>query len=327
MSRQEQAQVPNPFDDELPLKQQRAQYLDFLTYTRGDSTHTVRAYALDVIDFLQWAEQHNVEPLKATHRDLRRYLAWLSDNGRSHTTIARHLSSIRSFYAWLVRDGDIKNNPADALSAPKTDRRLPHVIVGEDMDRLLAVSDLSTPEGLRDQTALELMYATGCRIAELVGIDISDVNIESAEVRLLGKGEKERVVPLYNRAVKMVQTYLSQARPVLAARHNVTHDNDALDDRDDRHALLLTVHGRRMTTYDMRKRFEMLATKAGIASAVSPHAMRHTFATDLLTGGSDLRSVQEMLGHASLSTTQIYTHLTPERLRETAARAHPRGGE
>ncbi len=322
MSHEERAEVPSPFDDGLPLAAQRAGFLDYLTFARNDSSHTVRAYATDVASFVSWAQDAGLDALRATHRDVRRYLAWMAGRGYASATVGRRLSSVRSFYAWLVREGEVRANPAEAIDAPRGAKRLPQVVVAQDMARLLSVSDVTTPEGMRDQAGLELMYASGCRIAELSGLDVADVSLTGGEVRLLGKGSKQRNVPIYPRAVSAVRDYLARGRPVLAARARA---GAAPDDRDDADALLLTVHGRRMTTDDLRKRFDALARRAGLPAGVTPHTMRHTFATDLLDGGADLRSVQEMLGHASLSTTQIYTHLTPERLRSAIEQAHPRG--
>ncbi len=313
-------EVPNPFDDGASLAQERAEFLDYLTFARGLSQHTVRAYAGDVAQFVAWADRQGMDALSASRTDLRRYLASRSQQGAAHTTMSRELSSIRAFFAWLVRQEKVTSNPADSLSSPKIGRHLPAVIDSSDMDRLLSVSDLGTPLGQRDQAMLELSYACGCRIAELVALDLGDVDQGRAQVILFGKGGKTRIVPLYKAALDAVAAYVRDARPVLAARRKGPDDG-----RKSERALFLTAHGLRMSTDDARKRFYKLARAAGLRADASPHAMRHTFATDVLAGGADLRSVQEMLGHASLSTTQIYTHLTPERLQEAARQAHPRG--
>ncbi|MBS5449661.1 MAG: tyrosine recombinase [Coriobacteriia bacterium] len=309
---------------EPPCAAELAAFLDYLELTCNYSPHTVAAYEVDLRSYLSWAASHGVDVLAPSHRDLRRYLASLSEASYARRTVNRRLSAVRSFYGWLVRAGEVGENPAEAVASPKVGRTLPRTITGAEMARLLSVSDTSTPEGLRDQAMLETFYAAGCRIAELSGLDVADVDARGRLAHLFGKGRKARIVPLHDTCVAALEAYLRDGRPVLAARRPPS--GEAPDDgRDDASALLLTVHGRRMTTDDIRKRFERLCAAAGLPAGISPHAMRHTFATDLLSGGADLRSVQEMLGHASLSTTQIYTHLTPERLRAAARQAHPRG--
>lgn len=339
MSVQESADVPNPYDDGRGLREQRAGFLDYITLNRGEATHTARAYAFDLSDYVGWAESAGVDPLRADRRDLRRYLAELSSAGYAATSINRKLSAIRGFYSWMRRQGEVSSNPAEAVSGPKLGRPLPKVVPSSEVDRLLDACDQTTPEGLRDRAALALMDATGCRIAELVGLDVDDIDRQQGQARLLGKGGKTRIVPVHGLALDAVADYVSQGRPLLASRAPAAFPSDSGKGGDSRRgagsrgaapgrdsdALLLTMHGKRMTTSGMRARFERLCRKAGLPAGVTPHTMRHTFATELLEGGADLRSVQEMLGHASLSTTQIYTHLTPERLRSAAKIAHPRG--
>ena len=310
-------EVPSPFDDGIGLARQRAEFLDYLTYVRDYSPHTILAYAKDVAGFVDWAEAYGVDVLNASNRDIRLYLAFLADEAYARTTIARKLSSVRTFYTWLMREGLASVNPADIVSSPKLPKRLPHVIAEAEVDRMLAGCDASSPVGLRDRAMIELFNASGCRIAELSDLDVGDVDPSGRTVRLTGKGRKTRIVPLHDESVSSVMEYLRRGRPALAAR-------GACQSHGDADALLLTVHGRRMTTDDLRKRFYKLEASSGV-TAGSPHAMRHSFATELLEGGADLRSVQELLGHASLSTTQIYTHLTPERLLKSMRQAHPRG--
>lgn len=322
MSRQEPVDVPNPYDDGLGLREERAGYLDYLTLNRGEALHTARAYAFDLADYISWSQESRVDPLHADRKDLRRYLAQLSSDGYAATSINRKLSAIRGFYSWMRRQGLVSSNPAEAVSGPKLGRPLPKVVPSAEVQRLLDACDTSTPAGLRDRAAIALMDATGCRIAELVGLDLEDIDQDQGQAHLFGKGGKARIVPVHNMALDAVEAYISLGRPVLASRRSAASKNV---EPSDARALLLTVHGRRMTTSGMRARFERLSRKAGLPAGVTPHTMRHTFATELLEGGADLRSVQEMLGHASLSTTQIYTHLTPDRLRNAAKIAHPRG--
>lgn len=304
------------------------EFAAFLGQTMNYSPHTVRAYEADLDGFVRWARAEGVEPLRATHRDLRRYLGHLTQEGFARTTIARKLSSVRSLYAWLARTGVVEQNPARVVSSPKLPKSLPGVLSADEMSRLLAVPDLSTPEGLRDRALIELLYASGARIGEASSLDRRDVDMVGQTVRLFGKGGKERIVPLYPAAVEALRTYIETGRPLLAARAAAIGPEETETVRERAGTgdpLFLNAHGRRMSADSMRKRFERLKTEAGIDRGPTPHTVRHTFATDLLEGGADLRSVQELLGHASLSTTQIYTHLTPERLKEASLQAHPRG--
>ncbi len=299
-------------------------FLSYLEGSLGYSSNTARAYGGDLASFWTWARGAGVDPARAGHRDFRRYLAYLDGAGYARSTVARRLSAVRSFYGWLAREGGGGRNPAAAVSSPKRPRTLPRTLSCAEVERLLAVPDSQTPEGLRDRAMLELLYASGARIGELSALDVGDVDAAGQAVRLFGKGGKERIVPLYAAALDAVDAYVRFGRPVLAARAGEA-PGDAGPRRRGEDPLFLNARGGRMSADSMRKRFDRLLAQAGLTGAATPHTMRHTFATELLDGGADLRSVQEMLGHASLSTTQIYTHLTPERLREASLRAHPRG--
>lgn len=293
-------------------------FLYHVEHVLNYSPNTVRGYGDDLASFLSWAEADGLDIRQAAHRDFRRYLASLDEEGYARTSINRHLSAIRTFYGWLAREGEIDTNVADAVASPKIPKSLPRVLTMAQVERLLSTPDVETPEGLRDRAMLELLYASGARIGEMSGLDIADVDARAQTVRLYGKGRKERIVPVYEAALEVLSWYLSKGRPLLVARAGVCGASSA--------AVFLNARGGRMSADSMRKRFDRLLLEAGITEGTaSPHTMRHTFATELLEGGADLRSVQEMLGHASLSTTQIYTHLTPERLREVSQRAHPRG--
>ena len=313
------AASPNPGRDRLLVE-------DFLAYLHGVrnySDNTAAAYEQDLDCFLTWASNTKVDVMSANHRDFRRFLASLSGAGYAKTTVNRRLSAVRTFYSWLVREGYLETNPAAVVASPKLAKSLPHVLSEEDVSKLLAASDKSTPVGMRDAAMVELFYASGARIGELAGLDVDAVDYSDKSVRLFGKGKKERIVPLYDAALACVDDYVRNARPVLlAVRGGGLTEEEALDAS---RALFINARGCRMCESSLRLRFQKLLAQAGLAGMASPHTMRHTFATEVLEGGADLRSVQEMLGHASLSTTQIYTHLTPERLRETTLRAHPRG--
>jgi len=291
-------------------------FLEYLGGTLNYSPHTVRAYGCDLESYFEWAAARGLDPLEAGHRDFRRYLASLDADGYARTTVGRKLSAIRTFYGWLVREGEVERNCASVVASPKLPKSLPHVLSCAEVERLLAVPDPKTPEGLRDRAMLELFYASGARVGEMSGLDVGDVDFATQTVRLFGKGSKERIVPLYAAALDAVRAYMLGARGSLLARAGSSGRETA--------ALFINARGSRMSADAMRKRFDRLLAQAGVGGA-TPHTMRHTFATELLEGGADLRSVQEMLGHASLSTTQIYTHLTPERLKEVSQRAHPRG--
>ncbi len=278
------------------------------------SPHTSRAYATDLDAYCRWAEAEGVDPLKASHAQIRRYLTYLNRARYSTSTISRHLSAVRDLYRWLYREGLVSQDVAAAISSPKRARSLPHTMSDEDVRKLLGTCETDTPEGVRDRAFLELLYASGARISEVSRLDVSDLNFSEGQVSLFGKGSKERIVPLYPAALSVVRDYLERGRPLLSKGEDVSGK-----------ALFLSVRGRRMSADALRTVFERRVRIAGLDNELTPHAMRHTFATEMLSGGADLRSVQELLGHADLSTTQIYTHLSVERLKEAARQAHPRG--
>ena len=298
-------------------------FLSYLARVRNYSPNTAAAYAQDLDCFLIWASNCGIDVLQATHRDFRRFLSSLSGAGYAKTTVNRRLSAVRSFYSWLVREGVIESNPAAVVSSPKLPKPLPHVLSQEDVEKLLKCADASTPAGALDAALVELLYASGARIGEVASLDVDRIDFSDKSVRLFGKGSKERIVPLYPAALRALDAYLAHARPVLLANHK--GGLAAEEAADAQRALFINARGARMSERSLRAHFEKLLARAGLAGMATPHTMRHTFATEVLDGGADLRSVQEMLGHASLSTTQIYTHLTPERLREVSLQAHPRG--
>ena len=283
-------------------------FCDALRVERNASTHTVRAYRIDLADYARWARRASVDPLTATHRQLRRYLGELDQAQYSRTTINRRLSALRSFFRWLNVTGRVDVDPACLLQGPKQPKSLPHVIRPADMARLLSVygkrdaqgnERAQSPTDLRNQALLEFLYACGARVSEASGLKVGNVDFASGQVKVFGKGSKERIIPLHDLAVSSLRAYLTAGRPRI------------LDGKQSEYVFVST-RGNRMTTDAIRKVFKAALREAGLDETLSPHDMRHTFATDLLDGGADLRSVQEMLGHASLSTTQIYTHLSPE---------------
>ncbi len=290
-------------------------FLHFLATVRNLSPNTVRSYRCDLEGFLSWCDRTGTDPAALGPSDVRAYLGELRRARYAGRTVSRRLSALRTFYDWLGREGVVEGNVAAAASSPRTGRPLPEVLDDDQASALIAAADTSTPEGLRDRAQAELMYASGARIAEVAHLSVGDVDLGAGGVRLFGKGSKERLVPLYPAACRAVGAYLRDGRPALAARG--AHASDAL---------FLSSRGNPMGADALRVRFERLAALAGLPSSVTPHAMRHTFATELLSGGADLRSVQELLGHASISTTQVYTHLSVDRLKEASLQAHPRSG-
>ncbi|MFQ9230586.1 MAG: tyrosine recombinase [Collinsella sp.] len=294
-------------------------FIAYIARVEGLSPNTVTAYGSRLERFAAWCERTGVDARMADVRTVRAYLAEFSREQVAPRTIAAHLSAIRSLYRWMAAEGIVEGDAVSAIASPKLPRDLPGVLTTQQVEALLKTPDTSTPVGLRDAAMLELLFASGARISELAALNVESIAWSERVVRLWGKGSKERIVPLYRRALEATRTYVEEGRPVLLAQ--AKHRDAAAG----LHPLFISARGNRMSAAMLRRRFHMLATCAGIPADIAPHAMRHTFATDLLEGGADLRSVQELLGHASLSTTQIYTHLTPDRLKRAIAQAHPRG--
>ena len=292
-------------------------YVAQLTGVRGLSENTQKGYASDLADYSRWCESNGVDALNVTHKELRAYLAELSRARYATTTINRRLSAIRGLYGWMSLHGGVSSDAASSVASPKVARVLPKTMTDSEAERLLDCCDVSSPAGLRDRSFLELLYACGARISEVSRLDVGSIDFAGGSVKLFGKGSKERVVPLYELALDWAKRYVQEARPALLARSKKACDKDEA-------ALFISTRGRRMSADALRVVFERHVAQAGLDPALTPHAMRHTFATELLSGGADLRSVQELLGHESLSTTQIYTHVTPERLKEIHGLAHPR---
>lgn len=294
-------------------------FIAHITRVRGLSPETVRAYGEHLDAFGAWLERQDLDVLELKARDLRRYLAELQAARLSPRTVAAHLSSIRSLYRWLVEQGVLDSSAAETVQTPKIARTLPKTITSAQMEKLLAIPDRTKAVGQRDAAMLELFYASGARISELAGLNVESVDTSQRIVRLFGKGSKERIVPLYPRALDAFNLYVGSGREELLQQAG------RAGTRNGGRPLFISSRGRAMNAAALRARFHALCTAAGLPGDITPHAMRHTFATDLLEGGADLRSVQELLGHASLSTTQLYTHLTPERLKTALHRSHPRG--
>jgi site-specific recombinase XerD len=278
---------------------------------RGCAERTRRAYAVDLGGFVEWAGPQGLGPGDVRHRDVRRYAAALSSAGAAPATVARKLASLRGLYGFLVRTERAAQNPAELVSSPKRSERLPKVLSTEQMRALLERIPVGTPLQIRDRAMLELAYSCGLRCEEIVNLDSGAIDFESEQLRVLGKGSKERILPVGEPAQRALERYLQRARPALAT-----------DPRE--RALFLSKSGRRLSTSDVTRRLGLWTREAALAAGISPHALRHSFATHLLEGGADLRTIQELLGHASISTTQVYTRVDAARLRDTYAASHPR---
>lgn len=290
-------------------------YIAHIARYEGASPETVRAYTQHLEAYVRWCARCGVEGLSPTPRELRTYLSDFSAADYAPRTTSAHLSALRSFFRWLAEEGLVTSEVVSALSSPKLDKPLPHTLTLEQLERFMKAPDTSTPQGLRDAAMLELFIATGARISELASLDVSSIDLAGKSVRLFGKGSRERIVPLYDRACMACDHYLDNGRGELLRAHAQTQAVTRF---------FISDRGKPMNAAALRYRFNALKTASGMPNDITPHAMRHTFATELLRGGADLRSVQELLGHVNLSTTQIYTHLTPDRLTTAVHRAHPR---
>ena len=278
---------------------------------RSAAERTRRAYATDLAGFVEWAEAQGLAPAGVRHRDVRRFAAALSTAGAAAATVARKLAAIRGLYGFLVRTERAGQNPAELVSSPKRAERLPKVLTTEQVRSLLERIPAHTPLELRDRAMLELAYSCGLRCEEIVNLDEGALDFETEQLRVLGKGSKERLLPVGEPAQRALRRYTERGRRALAT-----------DPRE--RALFLSKSGRRLSNSDVTRRLGLWTREAALAAGVSPHSLRHSFATHLLEGGADLRTIQELLGHASISTTQVYTRVDAARLRDTYAASHPR---
>ncbi|MDN5364283.1 MAG: integrase/recombinase XerD [Eubacteriales bacterium] len=287
-------------------------FIHYLTVERGLAENTIISYRRDLIQFKKFLQQEKGSNIKDVGRNvILAYLLFLQKEGRAPATSSRHLAALKSFFSFLINERLIERDPTVNLESPKQEKRLPKVLTVEEVDLLLAQPQPVDPAGMRDKAMLELLYATGIRVSELISLDVEHVNLELSYIRCFGKGAKERIIPMGSVARRWVRTYLVRGRPRL------------LKSPGER-ALFLNHHGRRMTRQGFWKIIKKYAAAAGIKKDITPHTLRHSFATHLLENGADLRSVQEMLGHADITTTQIYTHLTRGRLKEVYSKTHPR---
>ncbi len=300
------------------MKEEAEDFLRFLEAERNLSPETLRAYRGDLGLFLEFCLRAGAErPQAVDHRLLRRYLANLQSRGYARSTVARRAAAVKGFFRYLVRQGILDVDPTLSLSLPRRERRLPKLLSLRELEAAAESRSLHVYRtSLRDMALVELLYATGMRVGELAALDLGDVDLEREEVKVLGKGRKERVIPFHRVAGELIEAYLTKERHVLAAN---TGTGDGKAD-----PLFLSVRGGRLSDRGVRRVVERFYRGLEGGKRVSPHTLRHTFATHLLQGGADLRSVQELLGHVDLSTTQIYTHLSKSRVKEAFFQAHPR---
>jgi integrase/recombinase XerD len=305
-------------------------YLDHLAVERGLAKNTLSSYRRDLRRYLDFLGQHERDDLsQVTEADVAAFLAALRLGDSEHPPLSassagRTIVAVRGFHRFAVREGNVDADTAGAIRPPTPARRLPKAIAVEDVERLLEAAGADgTPRAQRDRALLEVLYGTGARISEAVGLDVDDIDLDAGMVRLFGKGSKDRIVPLGSYAKAALERYLTLGRPTLAVG---TPSPQAVSRaaRDSRAAVFLNARGGRLSRQSAWTVLRTAATRAGLTAAISPHTLRHSFATHLLDGGADVRVVQELLGHASVTTTQIYTMVTVERLREVYASAHPR---
>ncbi len=286
----------------------------FLKLERALSENTIDAYARDINKLIQYLEYKNliIEPEEVNPEILKDFLKWINDSGIGASTQARLLSGLKAFFSFLLLEERIETDPSSLIDSPKTIRKLPDVLSITEIEKIISVIDLSKPEGHRNKAMIEVLYGCGLRVSELTGLRLSCLYLDEGFIRIIGKGDKERLVPVGNKAIKEIECYLD------------TRNQLPMIDKPARDILFLNRHGRKLSRVMVFTIIKELSLKAGIKKKVSPHTFRHSFATHLIEGGADLRAVQEMLGHESILTTEIYTHLDNEFLKETILMYHPR---
>ncbi|WP_191560910.1 site-specific tyrosine recombinase XerD [Metabacillus idriensis] len=296
------------------MKDQIQDFMHYLVVERGLSHNTIVSYERDLRSYHQFlAEQQQMTAFQdVTRLTIIQFLKSLKDAGKSSKTIARHTASIRNFHQFLLREKAVDHDPTVHIESPQVERTLPKVLSLTEVEKLLDTPKLTSAYGYRDKAMLELLYATGIRVSEMINLDMNDVHLTMGFIRCFGKGNKERIVPIGRTASEALEAYIDKGRIKLASKKNQTD------------AFFLNHHGNRMTRQGYWKNLKKIALEAGINKELTPHTLRHSFATHLLENGADLRAVQEMLGHADISTTQIYTHVSKTRLKDVYKQYHPR---
>lgn len=285
-------------------------YERYLAEEKKASPNTLSSYLRDVNQFRRWLEGEGLSEEQAVQADVEAYTKALSAKGKAVATVTRSLASLKSFYAFLQREGRVEANPAKGIAPAKVERKLPQILTSKEVELFLEQPDAADAKGCRDKAMLELLYATGIRVSELIGLDLEHLNLSAGFVRCPGRG-KERIIPLYQAAVRALGDYVLHVRPQML-------------ERPDEQALFVNMSGERMSRQGFWKIIKHYQEKAGICKDITPHTLRHSFAAHLLENGADLRSIQEMLGHADISSTQIYTQLVSSKLKHVYNKAHPR---
>ena len=304
----------------MTFQEALTEFLQHLKYERNMSPHTLRNYESDLEQFRQFLfgiEKRGDIPVEQIDRlTIREWMASLHAAGKKKASIARKLASLRTLFQFLIREGKLESNPAKMVATPKIERKLPNHLSMEDAVRFIETPDANTDLGRRDRAILEFLYATGIRVGELVSIDLTDIDLRERLVRVLGKRRKERIVPFHEHALQALMHYLTESRPVFL-------NNSPVTVRDDK-ACFLNYQGTRITTRSVGRMIDKYIKQCADVHKISPHSLRHTFATHMLDSGADLRDIQELLGHARLSTTQIYTQVSMEKMIDVYSMAHPK---
>ena len=293
------------------------EFKNYLSVEKNFSEHTLKAYCSDIVSYILWLD--NIDLLQVDFNKLREYLHFIQRFDYKKTTIARKTASIRTFYKFLFRERYIDTNPALSLSAPKRPKSLPKFLTPEEVEKILNNVKIDTPAGFRNRVILELLWATGMRVSELSNLNFGDLNIEENEIKVFGKGAKERIVLISDRAKDYLIQYINSARKLLAPGYDISEINDNTP-------LFINNTGYRLQNKTIRKVINDTVEKIELPKKVTPHVFRHSFATKLIENGADLRVVQELLGHAGISNTQIYTHVSMKHMKDVYESAHPHGG-
>ncbi len=287
------------------------EYTSFMTNVRHKSMNTVESYKRDVTQYITYLNESGIQDATlATKTTVLSYLLALQKKGKATSTVSRTLASLRSFYLFMMQNGRVSSNPTSNLEAPHVEKKAPQILAGDEVERLLEQPDTSDNKGVRDKAMLELLYATGIRVSELINLDITDINISMSFIRCRG-GKKERIIPMGNKAKEALENYIKNARVYMLKNKNET-------------ALFVNCNGMRLSRQGFWKLIKHYRSAAGIQAEITPHTLRHSFAAHLLENGADIHSIQEMMGHADISSTQVYSRMMNSKLKDVYAKAHPR---
>lgn len=298
----------------LYSKQNLEDFKSYIIAEKNFSLNTAKAYCSDILSFLIWLDDENCEDI--TFSKIREYMHFIQKYNYKKTTVARKIASLRTFYKYLYRENKINSNPAINLNSPKRPKTLPKFLTDDEIEQILSNVKIETPSGFRNRTILELLWATGMRVSELAGLNFGDLDLEQNEIRVFGKGSKERIILVSDRAKNYLKRYIENARSLIAKDYKTDYDENS--------PVFINNTGYRLQTKTIRNVINDTVTKINLPKHVTPHVFRHSFATHLIENGADLRVVQELLGHASISNTQIYTHLSTKHLKEVYDETHPR---